>query len=334
MLTISEDTWPEHLAAGIAAINDPHFIPTTQSLAQRQAAMAEISGIRSGDKIFFYMRGSKDILGLYEATTIPFFDTNPLLHNAQHVNAKLPFRVGFKQIINFQININQEDIWEARDKGIMWTKQQSRGDAIGRHACITLTQKEGEYLLHLFREKNLIENNPIVSVPNPPTQLISLPLDLRVDNIKKYNVTAIHYEDSFKALLIKDLCNGKHKNIFGDFDDAIPNVPISSGKEIDVLLLKYDKYGVVRYLILELKAKVFDLKDDLRQLVNYGDWTIKVRENANTNNVHLFAVASCFEQKIIDYVKLKKENDEEGIKLIQYQFNQKTNQINLQDVSP
>jgi hypothetical protein len=46
---VDPNTWPEHLKAGVAAINDPHINPSTQSFAQRQAAMAELAGIRPGD---------------------------------------------------------------------------------------------------------------------------------------------------------------------------------------------------------------------------------------------------------------------------------------------
>lgn len=345
MLTVSEKTWPEHLKAGIAAINEAMVKQDKKKYKKgeiiigiRQAIMAEFSGIRTGDKIFFYMRGSKDILGLYEATTEPFFDKKLLFKGSKEINEEFPFRVGFKQIINFKNNINQEDIWEARDKGKIWTRQQSRGDAIGKHACVVLTKEEGVYIVHLFRERNLNEDFKLIKVPKPPKKRRELPIDLRMDEIKKEKVICIHYEDAFKTLLIKELCEGKHKDIFGGFDDVLQNVPTSSGKEIDILLIKYDRFGIVRYIILELKAGKFFLnkknQENMRQLVDYGDWLIKVRENANTNNVHLFAVASCFEQKITDYVKLKKENDEKGIKLIKYQFNQKKNQITLQDVSP
>ncbi|MGI9951271.1 hypothetical protein V3F56_02825 [Moorellaceae bacterium AZ2] len=201
---VDRNTWPEHLRAGVAAINDPHANPSKQSLAQRQAAVAELAGIRPGDLIFFYVQQELLFLGLFEATTQPFYDPNPLFPGARYVDNRLSFRVGFKQKINYPVPIHLDDIWEARDKGVIWTMQQHRGDAVGRHACNGLALSEAKVLIRMSEEANIIRL-PVSHVPDPPATRNPLPVDTTLDK-QGY----LRYENALKALLL-EVCSSLEK---------------------------------------------------------------------------------------------------------------------------
>jgi len=144
IFVVDDNTWPEHQKASIAAINKP---PTE---AGRQSAIAEIIGVRPSDYIFFNIRVSEDhppqIIGLYEATTEPYYDPTPLFDGAKYIGENLsynlPYRVAFKQVINFPEPIDVDEIWRLKDRGLIWSIQQSRGDAVGVHACTCITKFE------------------------------------------------------------------------------------------------------------------------------------------------------------------------------------------------
>jgi hypothetical protein len=86
IFVVDDNASPEHLKAGVAAINEP------SSEQQRQSAIAEIIGIRPGDYILFNLRVSAahppQILGLYGATTKPYYDPKPLYPGAVFVGVK------------------------------------------------------------------------------------------------------------------------------------------------------------------------------------------------------------------------------------------------------
>ena len=142
VFTVNENTWSEHRKAGIAAINDPFAENNSpQSYAIRQKVMTEIAGIRPGDRLFFYIQRTKEIIGGFQATTKSFYDGHPLFEEADHINHRYPFRVGFKPIIEYPRSLHVNEIWAGRDAGRIWTMQQARGDVVGRHACWPLTRR-------------------------------------------------------------------------------------------------------------------------------------------------------------------------------------------------
>jgi predicted RNA-binding protein len=324
IFVVNDNTWPEHLKAGVAAIN----IPPEEK--QRQAAIAEIIGIKPGDYIFFNLRVSDlhppQLLGLYEATSHPYYDTSPLFPQAQFVKENLPYRVGFKQLINFEKPLNISEIWYLKERGLIWTLQQTRGDAVGVHACISLAKQEGELITKLLEAVNLKRKPPTNIFPQVPTQPNPLPINLTVDVDGN-----LHYEDALKALIIKSLKNERLKEIFGDYDDFIPNVPTGARMEIDILLLKYANNEIIWYEILEIKAKTFSYKH-LQRLIDYEKWFIKTRA-LTPIQIHPIAIAYDFDDKVKEYAKKRESYGEEPIKLVKYNFNSSTQELTFSEIS-
>jgi hypothetical protein len=173
--TVSPETWVEHFRVGIAAINDPYCIKKSKPIyATRQKVITEISGIRPGDRLFFYVQRTKEIIGGFKATSNPFFDQNLLYEGAVCIDFRYPFRLGFCQMVNFPRPLHINEIWAGRDSGIFWTMQQARGDVVGRHACWPLTKREGDLLEQMLMELNVVVREP-QSVPPLPIRRQSLP---------------------------------------------------------------------------------------------------------------------------------------------------------------
>jgi len=337
IFVVNDNTWEEHNKVGIAAINDPmESHPRNRNAnAARQSAIAEISGIRPRDIIFFNRMVSEkhppEILGVYEAVSKPYYDPSPLFPEAEHVNEKLPFRVEFKCLYHFKNPINVDEIWALKEKGQIWTLQQTRGNAVGAHACISITQVEAKLITKLLRANNIIEGKPIdysknrkeVNLRNIPKK--PLPLDFRCDR-----KGVLHYEDVLKALLLEDFAENKHQEIFGEYDDVIPNVPTGARKEIDILLLKYNgKDDIVWFQILELKHDKFTMKE-LQRLIDYEKWLIRTRAE-NPLQVHPIAIAATFQNKVKEFVKGREKYRERPIRLIRYYFDETTKSIILEE---
>jgi hypothetical protein len=242
VFTVSSETWAEHLAAGVAGINDPaNSDDTPQAHATRQKVMTEVAGIRPGDRLFFYMQRTKEILGGFQATSGPYFDPNPVFPGAINVDARFPFRVAFKHTTDYPRPIHVNEIWASRDTGQIWTMQQARGDAIGRHACWSLTNQEGTLLEQMLQELNVVTHRLLKSPPLP-TAMQPLPIDLRVEGV---HYPHLNYEATLQSLILDGLAEAKWHDIFGQFDDFLPFVSTSEGKEIDIVLLRYTPSGQV-----------------------------------------------------------------------------------------
>jgi len=330
IFVVDDATWPEHNKVGIAAINDPVTThpQSSHANAQRQSAIAEISGIRPGDVLFFNLMVSErhppQILGVFEATSRPYFDPSPVFQGARHVRERLPFRVAFKCIRNLPNPVNIEEIWALKDKGRIWTLQQSRGDAVGVHACVGVSRIEAKLIGRLLSVSNIAER-PVPAYLKPVIRRKPLPIDLRTRRDVE-----LHYEAALKAMLLEDLADRKHDEIFGDYDDFIPNLPTGARKEIDIMILKYDRDDILWYQILELKSGQFEM-GALQALMGYENWIIRSKAE-NPLQVYPVAVASRFRDEVVDFVRRRKEYNERPIRLIKYRFDKSARALELKEV--
>jgi hypothetical protein len=328
LLTVSIQTWIEHFTTGIAAINDPsHNATNRQGIAQRQGAMCELIGIKPGDLLFFYIQGEKKIKALFEANSEPFYDKSNLTNLPNCIiDHRFALRMEFQHKINFPNEIEMDEIWQLKDKGLFWSLQQQRGDAVGRHACISLTKKDGDFLLKMFYEKNpLIQPITPIHIQQHINQSLNFDLTHYGDRL--------HYEKAFQGLLINDLKNGRHKNILGDYDYFVPFFPTSSQKEIDIMLIKHNSNGdVIWYSILELKASTFTT-NELDKLMNYEGWAVNAIANGNVRMVHSIGIANKFNQDVVDYISTRLNYINKKVRLIKYSFNPINNSLSLQNAN-
>jgi hypothetical protein len=331
VFTVTPETWVEHFRAGVAGINDPyHRSQTPPAYATRQKVMTEVAGIRPGDRLFFYVQRTKEIIGGFEVTTKPFFDPSPVFAGATEVDARFPFRVGFKQTIQYPRPIQVNEIWASRDAGQIWTMQQARGDAIGRHACWSLTYQEGELLDQMLQELNVITHNPKSVLPLPVVRQ-PLPFDLNLDGVRDPH---LHYEASLQSLILEGLADGKWRDLLGQYDDFLPFVSTSEGKEIDVVLLRHNQRGeVLWYQLLELKADRYRL-DDLLQILAYETWLTSSQAEGNPRAAHMIAVANRYDDDVLRQVATRHRLQQKPVRLLNYQFDQSLQELSLSEITP
>jgi len=290
--------------------------------------MTEVAGIRPGDRLFFYIQGPKQIFGGYEATTGPFFDPSPVFPGASHVNARFPFRVGFRQVARYERPIHVNEVWAGRDAGLIWTMQQARGDVVGRHACWPLSKQEGDLFQRMLNELNVIVGPPDPLSPLPQS-VSPLPIDTRIEGVRYPH---LNYEATLQSMILEGLADGLWRETLGGYDDFLPYVPTSEGSEIDVVLLRHnDQSEILWYQILELKSDRYK-EEHLIQILSYETWLTSNQAEGNPRSVHMLAIANRFDDVVLEQVRARQNLKQKPVRLISYSFDENTSQLTLDEV--
>jgi hypothetical protein len=338
---VSDSSWAEHNKVGIAAINDPFLGGGPHANSARQKAIAEIAGIRPGDRIFFKLGRSAlhptQIVGTFKATSEPYFDSSPLFPSAQKVRQSLSLRVEFDCVTNYPNPVDIEHLWLSKERGSLWTIQQARGDVIGRHACVSITTEEGDLI-----ERLLEANNPIIApLPNYASQRHAsglkkinkeaIPVDLTEDSPRRSPTPGrLHYEASLESLLMKELCLRLHQNLFGNYTEVVPFVSTGAQTELDLLLSKYDGPKLLWHQVVELKAHTFS-EDELRKVIDYEKWILNTRCE-NVLQAHSVGIGYDFAEEVIDFVQNRKKYKDRPIRLIKYRYDAEDQKLALTPV--
>lgn len=332
---VNDDTWTEHDRVGIAGINDPGIDDNRQANANRQKAIAEISGIREDDVFFFNCMRSPShppqILGIYEAASRPYFDTRPLYPGAIHVHDRISLRIEFRCLQNFPNPVNLDQLWGLKERGKIWTIQQSRGDVLGRHACNSIATDEAKEIT-----KILMANNPIVGTNK---DYMRIRADVGLNRIQKEELPfdlrqgaqgQLHYEASAQALILEGLADGRYQDVFGDYDEFIPFVSTGAQTEIDLLLLKHFEGDIVWFNVVELKGSTFSMAE-LQRLIDYEKWIIQTRAQSPLQ-VHPIGVGANFSEDVIRFVRERTRYRDRAIRLLEYTFVPERRSIELRNV--
>ncbi len=338
---VTDDSWAEHNSVGIAAINDPGFGEGSQANAGRQKAIAEIAGIMPGDRILFRVGRSNEhstqIAGLFRATSEPYFDQSPLFPGATTVGAWLALRVEFECDKPFLNPVDIEHLWLSKEKGVLWSIQQSRGDVMGRHACTSISDEEADLIIRLLEANNPVEGDPIDYMANRaavglgPINKSPLPVDLQENSpVRNPTPGRFHYEAALQTVLMEDLVNGLHRDVLGEFTEAMPFVSTGAQTELDLLLIKRRDTALLWYQILELKAKTFS-EDELRKVIDYEKWILNTRCE-NVLQAHSVGIGYEFDDEVLEFVRGRRRYKDRPIRLLQYRFDAPARQLTLTPV--
>lgn len=335
---VTDVTWIEHNRVGIAAINDPGQGEGGRANASRQKAIAEIAGIRPGDRIFFRLGRSDEhsvqIMGLFSATSEPYFDDSELFPGATAVTDGLALRVEFECIKNYPNPVDMDHLWLSKERGTLWTIQQARGDVVGRHACISISNEEAELIIQLLEANNPVSGENIDYAANralvgmPAIARNQLPVDLSENSpVRNPTPGRFHYEAALQTVLMKELTGGKHIEIFGEFTEVLPFVSTGAQTELDALLIKRDGSDLLWYQILELKAKTFS-EDELRKVIDYEKWILNTRCE-NVLQAHSVGIGYDFDEDVVEFVRGRKKYKDRPIRLLRYSYDAGADELTL-----
>jgi EVE domain len=338
---VTDKSWVEHNTVGIAAINDPGAEGGRHANSGRQKAIAELAGIRPGDRIFFKVGRSDQhpprIVGLYRATSEPYFDTSFLFSGAEVVDDSLALRVEFECVKNYPNPIDIEHLWLSKERGGLWTIQQARGDVLGRHACASIANDEADLIIRLLEANNPVCKPPVnysaqrAAVGLKKIKKSGLPIDYSESSRpRKPTPGRLHYEASLESILIEELCGGLHRDLFGDFTEVIPFVSTGAQTELDILLSKYDGDKLLWHQVVELKAHTFS-EEELRKVIDYEKWILNIRCE-NVLQIHSVGIGYDFAKEVAAFVKDREKYKDRPIRLIRYQYDTTARQLKLEPV--
>jgi len=293
--------------------------PRISSAQPEARGLADISGIRHGSKILFFIKGTKEIYGIYKAKTFPFFDDTQIWDDPEHI---FPYRVLIEPTLDtFEKPIFLSDLYDLADKGLLWSWRR-----IVKRSVQPFTDAETSLLLKLFYRNNRFgPTSSHIETPYNPTDRKPLPIKLK-SNSRGRIITPGAPEGHLTAWLMNQLANRKLKEFFGDYNDYINFVPTSYGKEMDVLLLNEIKNSLTgkpivgslaSCTIVEVKAGKCK-KSDLIQTLKYEDWLIKKKCAGDSAMVHSAILAHSFDDEVSEYVKKRSEMEGKEVILLKY----------------
>ncbi|MGI9951269.1 hypothetical protein V3F56_02815 [Moorellaceae bacterium AZ2] len=89
---------------------------------------------------------------------------------------------------------------------------------------------------------------------------------------------------------------------------------------MDVLLIKYDEKGKPLWFhVLELKKDTFTM-DQLRKLIDYEKWLIRLPAGGNKRAVHASAIAYEFHSEAKNFLEPRVKYGQKPIQLIKYRL--------------
>lgn len=256
---------------------------------------------------------------------MPFFDETNIFGNKEQ---KYPYRVCFEPSIRcFPRPVALSDILDLQDKGKIWTFELG---SIHLKNHNPITTEEGKELIRL-----LLRNNPIFrSVEKIPKPYVKkdkeLPLSLATDN-KGH----IKYEGYLSAWFMKNLAQGKLKDIIGDYADFLSYVPTSFNKVMDMFLTHVTQVDGIdilhNFTCIELKTDVC-VEENLNQIIKYENWLVRKLASGDNEMVQSILVGYDFHDKVLEYVRKRKLIEEKVVRLLRYRVDSVKSEITLSEI--
>ncbi|MBI4289547.1 MAG: EVE domain-containing protein [Chloroflexi bacterium] len=287
--------------------------------------IAGFSGIKAGDLAFFYV-SNVGIYGLWRITTGAFYDETDLYGNPQQ---KYPYRVCIEPVIRqFSKPIRMSDILDLRDKGRIWTFDL---DTIGKKSQHPLTTDEGKELIRLLLRNNPIFS-PVTQIPEPYGGTGKSGLPFKLDTNRRGQIT---YEGNLNAWFMNMFRLGQLRDIIGDYKDFLNFVPTSFNTVMDVFLTHVTSVDSVdilhKYTCLELKTGVCT-EANLNQILKYDNWLVRKLANGDSEMVQSVIVAFEFHEKVLEYVRRRKQIEEKTVRLLKYRVDHPKQDIVLDEL--
>jgi hypothetical protein len=283
--------------------------------------MASLEAIKPGDYVFFYVSGI-GLFGLWKASSEAFQDKS--------FWPEFPYKVIFEPVIReFNNPVAQSDILDLRDKGKLWTFDIATSGRRKPKNHSPITADESKELIRL-----LLRNNPVFKPVRSLSQMYQisdapLPDELIIDSHRR-----IKYEGLLNAALMKAFKRGKYKDVFGEYQDILNDVPTSFNTRMDIFLTHVTRVDGIdilhKYTCIELKTGTAT-ESDLQQIVKYENWLVRKMAAGDVDMVQSVLIAADFGDSVLNYAKKRTAIEEKTVKLIKYRF--EANNLTLEDVT-
>ncbi len=215
----------EYLFAGIGANYDAPFLEDAHYQNSRRAfdgltsvseqnivaMIADISRVKKGDKIIFYLRASQHegkFYGIFRAAGTPFYDSNDNNYLSDEMNKKLNLRIIIEADEVYPLGVSEHTALDLLDgidhpSKMCWSLIYRK--LKGNRGCTMITDYEADMLISKIRAKN----------NNQPLSGTSFSYDVTQEKIITIGSTS-EYKGEKKSILIHDrlLVKSSRKNAF------------------------------------------------------------------------------------------------------------------------
>lgn len=263
IFTTSEENYTICIEKGLVALPEPKEGRSHDNIFD--GLLSRLAGIKEDDFVLMYIIKTKELRGVWQVETAPFYDETPVWEDRIY-----PFRCRIKcSDYHFNNSLKLDDVNDLRNSGMIWTWALER--STGSNSMFSISNSEFQILLTEF-----MKINPF----SAQKSFIRQPYPYKEPNI----ISGLHfqketpkYEFTIMALMNYAFSQGRFTDVFGNYSDYLCYVPTNLGKEMDFLLI-YDnpslKSQIVSYDIIEVKRDEFD-EAGLKQLISYESWFLQ-----------------------------------------------------------
>lgn len=332
LCTLSEQDWETALTKGV--YGNRYYKEGTirpHGDVQQLSIMRDLISMKSGDLVFFHIRGRQTIHGAYEVRNEAFFDDTPIWSDPTE---RFPYRFLFQPSRNFpyvckgDANIDVQSLYELIDSGqiISLVTLEFEQNIEARSVRRILVEDALKMINLLHRDFRLRSSSTEIcfQLMQPPSNAVKIRNKLfKVGNV----------ENAIKAIVLHKLAHrdpalcellGLPENY--DFVNEF-FVAQTTRKAIDILVKAENHHA-----ILEFKTNECD-KAALRQSLYYRDLLRQRSWIRNRDGILVVLIAQSFAGDLQQAVK-KINYVNEPIKLVQYQPTDNGEWAEIYDATP
>lgn len=253
--------------------------------------ISDISRVRKGDFILFYLEKVKKFYGIFKAASDPFYDSVNGNYLQKELGKDLIFRVliepdeVYSEGISENAVLNDINKYNEKNYQICWSLIYRK--LSGNRGCSVITEHESEYIFSLLREINKGPINANAFTYNNKSEKIEMCSKNRAYKGQQNSISISDrfayllndknhsFESHLQAYIIQNYNNAPLKKfLINNHDDVWMGNEIGCGvgeQSIDVMFIyKEDLNVYIR--IVELKYARIDKREIIKQLQLYTKW--------------------------------------------------------------
>ena len=293
---VNEKTFNVHLQYLFAGTGFSDYEPQLNNLSNFQydaektltGMIADISKVREGDFVLFYVMGCKKLFGVFQVDSAPFFNDLKTNYLGAKLDKYLPFRIKIKPYKVYSNGVSEQTALDEighidHPYQMCWSLIYRK--LTGMRGCSFVTDTEFSYLLKLIKDENTIELKGTNFSYDPVTQSIvnsishhnyaaptNIPLDIDNRLFKVYGSFEVHLQayitQNFDKLPLSSLLLPTNYNKLWIGNEVVCSV---GERRIDVMIIaETDTNIFIR--IIELKDEKPKDEIIIKQLPWYIKW--------------------------------------------------------------
>ncbi|MBI2664122.1 hypothetical protein HYX10_02135 [Candidatus Woesearchaeota archaeon] len=339
------------IAVGVATPKENTSGSKRAALFANYSMIADMKAVKRGDIIFIHV-GQK-IHGIFEAATeflenpdcSRFYKSENLKYALWENNRTFPAEHFVRQIaikphkdLCFEKGFDSEEVFKLKSAGKVWTVPDRWKYTDASRTVRPLTPIEANELKTILLREN-VEGNLRTFSPKDLSGFNKLSLMLEPQDSGKLANEKILESWILDNLTLNGDNQSEYENItrtIGRCDYFGNNIPAFYLNFIDIFGYVEKDEEILKYKVIELKRDGLtdsnwnSDKNELKQLINYLDWVVKIKAKGDSKKVEGVLVAKRFSDKYKHYVK-ERSKVESGnrIRLVAYDVEENRGQFNV-----